>query len=362
LIYLATSLFTAAEQAFAAALTAEIEGLGFAVYYPWRDAGDEALMAAWGEDWTRINAEIARRNLRAIERCSSVVAVVEGADVDSGVAMELGYARALAKPIKLLRTDWRTQGPRVGPVNIMLGMAAAELFTSIAALLAGLHGATEPGGESAVIPVADFYDRVAAEYSDGALHPTTHSFKSAEEAATAELLAGRRFRAALDLGCGDGNFLDHVAADEKTGVDGSVEMIRRHRQRVPEASFLLADCQRPLPLAPAAFDVVHCSFVLDHLTDAGACLREMRRLVAADGIVLLAVYSPALFLGQNDSESEEDVLRYRTASGGVLSVWRSFRDLADLSAQLAALFRIEQRRTVKIGAGDLSFDHYVLRP
>jgi len=358
LIYLATSLFTAAEQAFAAALTAEIEALGLAVYYPWRDAGDEALMTAWGDDWARVNAEIARRNLRAIESCSSVVAVVEGADVDAGVAMELGYAHALAKPIKLLRTDWRTQGPRVGPVNIMLGMAAEAFYTSVEALLAGLRGPVQADADGVIIPVADFYDRVAAEYSDGALHPTTHSFKSAEEAVTAELLAGRRFRAALDLGCGDGNFLDHVLADEKTGVDGSVEMIRRHRQRLPEASFLLADCQRPLPLAPAAFDIVHCSFVLDHLTDAGACLREMRRLVAADGIVLLAVYSPALFLGQD----EEDVLRYRTSSGGILSVWRSFRGLADLDSQLAELFRIEQRRTVKIGAGDLSFDHYVLRP
>jgi nucleoside 2-deoxyribosyltransferase/SAM-dependent methyltransferase len=353
LIYLATSLFTAAEQAFAAALTAEIEALGLEVYYPWRDAGDEALMAAWGEDWAQINAEIARRNLRAIESCSSVVAVVEGADVDAGVAMELGYAHALAKPIQLLRTDWRTQGPRVGPVNIMLGMAAAAFHTSVESLLAGLRG---PGER--VMSVTDFYDRVAAEYSDGALHPTTHSFKHAEEAVTTELLAGRRFRAALDLGCGDGNFLDHVLADEKTGVDGSVEMIRRHRHRLPEASFLLADCQRPLPLAPSAFDVVHCSFVLDHLTDIDACLREMRRLVAADGIVLLAVYSPALFLGPD----EEDVLRYRTTSGSLLSVRRSFRGLADLGARLAELFRIEQQRTVAIGAGELSFDHYVLRP
>jgi hypothetical protein len=104
--------------------------------------------------------------------------------------------------------------------------------------------------------------------------------------------------------------------------------------------------------------VLHCSFVLDHLTDVNACLHEMRRLVAADGIVLLAVYSPALFLGPD----EEDVLRYRTASGSVLSVRRSFRGLADLGARLAALFRIEQQRTVSIGAGDLSFDHYVLRP
>lgn len=349
MIYLATSLFTAAEQAFSAMLTKEIETLGHQVYDPWRDAGDESLIAAWGEDWPRVNAEIARRNLRAIESCASVVAVVEGADVDSGVALEIGYAHALGKPVKLLRTDFRTQGPRIGPVNIMLGMAAEACYTSVEALLADLRS----------LPVAHFYDRVAEEYSDGERHPTTHAFKQAEEAITAGYLAGylagKRFRAALDLGCGDGNFLYNVSADQKTGVDGSVEMIRRHHQRLPEASFLLADCQRPLPLAPSSFDVIHCSFVLDHLQDVDGCLREMRRLIAEDGIVLLALYSPGPFLQQ------DDVLRYRTASGSVLPVYRSFRDLTDLGRRLSALFQIEDERTVPVGNGDLSLDYYVLR-
>jgi ubiquinone/menaquinone biosynthesis C-methylase UbiE len=228
-------------------------------------------------------------------------------------------------------------------VNIMLGMTAEAFYTSVEALLADLRS----------LPVAHFYDLVAEEYSDGERHPTTHAFKQAEEAITAEYMAGRRFRAALDLGCGDGNFLYNVTADQKTGVDGSVEMIRRHHQRLPEASFLLADCQRPLPLAPP-FDIIHCSFVLDHLQDVDACLQEMRRLVADDGIVLLALYSPESF------QDDGDVLRYRTASGGVLPVYRSFRDLADLKDRLIRFFRIEEERTVP--AGDLSFDYYVLRP
>ncbi len=349
MIYLATSLFTAAEQAFSAALTKKIEALGHGVYYPWRDAGDESLITAWGEDWSRVNAEIARRNLRAIESCVSVVAVVEGADVDSGVALEIGYAHALGKPVKLLRTDFRSQGPRIGPVNIMLGLAAEAFHTSVESLLADLRS----------LPVAHFYNLVAEEYSDGERHPTTHAFKQAEEAITATHLAGRRFRAALDLGCGDGNFLYNVTAAQKTGVDVSVEMIRRHHQRLPEASFLLADCQRPLPLAPSAFDVIHCSFVLDHLQDADACLLEMRRLIAHDGSVLLALYSPESF------QDDGDVLRYRTTSGKVLPVYRSFRGLADLSGRLINFFRIEEQQAGPVGDGGLSLDYfldyYVLR-
>jgi len=350
LIYLATSLFTLAEQQLGAALTARIEALGHAVYWPWRDAGDAELTAAWGSDWPRINAELARRNLRAIESCSEVIAVAEGADVDAGVAMEIGYAHALGKQVTLLRTDFRTQGTRVGPVNLMLGTTAVDIHTSVEDLLAGLAG-------TASETVHDFYNLVADEYSDAARHPTTHAFKQAEERIIAEILSDRRFRAALDLGCGDGNFLFNVTADQKTGVDVSVEMIRRHHQRLPEAAFLLADCQHPLPLAPATFDVVHCSFLLDHLTDVDACLREIRRLVAADGVVLLALYTPDGFLAQDDG-----VLRYRTAAGKTLTVHRSFQPLADLGSRLAALFRIEEQRTVPIGLGDFSLDHYVLRP
>jgi SAM-dependent methyltransferase len=350
LIYLATSLFTLAEQQLGAALTHRIEALGSAVYWPWRDAGDAELTAAWGSDWPRINAELARRNLRAIESCSAVIAVAEGADVDAGVAMEIGYAHALGKRITLLRTDFRTQGTRVGPVNLMLGTAAAAIYTSVEALLAGL-------AEIPVSSVHDFYNLVADEYSDAARHPTTHNFKQAEEKITAEILSGRRFHAALDLGCGDGNFLYTVQAERKTGVDVSMEMIRRHHQRLPDATFLLADCQRPLPLAPAAFDVIHCSFLLDHLTDPEAALREMRRLVADDGIILLALYTHGGFLAQDDG-----VLRYRTAAGKTLTVHRSFQALADLGSRLAALFRIEEQRTVPIGLGGFSLDSYVLRP
>ena len=360
MIYLATSLFTAAEQAFGASLTTQIEALGYEVYYPWRDAGEQALVAAWGEDWPRVNAEIARRNLRAVEACTILVAIVEGADVDSGVAMEVGYACALGKSVKLLRTDFRTQGARIGAFNLMLGIAADAICESVEELLAALREQLPPAGvPSTAATVAAFYDRVAAEYGDAEAHPTTHAFQSAEEAVTAELLAGRRFRAALDLGCGDGSFLARVAADAKTGVDASVEMIRRHHRRLPEATFLLADCQRPLPLPPGGFDIVHCAFVLDHLTDVDGCLREVRRLLAPDGIALLAVCSPAQQLGRGD---DEDVLRYRTAAGNVLAVHRSFRQLAALGERLASTFQVEETRTVPIGRDELTLDYYVLRP
>jgi len=271
----------------------------------------------------------------------------------------VGYACALGKPVKLLRTDFRTQGDRIGRFNLMLGVGADGCYDSVEALLDSLRAEHAAAGAAAsAAAVAELYDRVADEYGDAEAHPTTHAFRRAEEAMTAELLAGRRFRSALDLGCGDGGFLARVAADAKTGVDVSVEMIRRHHRRLPAAAFLLADCQRPLPLAPGTFDVVHCAFLLDHLADVDACLREMRRLLAPDGVVLLATYSPEQWRGRGD---DDEVLRYRTAAGDVLAAHRSFRQLATLGDRLATLFHVEAGRTLPIGRDGLTFDSYVLR-
>ncbi|MBO4522299.1 MAG: nucleoside 2-deoxyribosyltransferase, partial [Methanomicrobium sp.] len=58
-------------------------------------------------------------NLKALDECDIVVAVVDGADADSGTAWEIGYAYAVKKRVILLRTDFRRVG-RSEAVNLML--------------------------------------------------------------------------------------------------------------------------------------------------------------------------------------------------------------------------------------------------
>lgn len=45
--------------------------------------------------------------IEAIDRCDAVVAILDGPDSDSGTCVEIGYARALGKPIIGVRTDFR---------------------------------------------------------------------------------------------------------------------------------------------------------------------------------------------------------------------------------------------------------------
>ena len=66
--------------------------------------------------WRRLNAEIARTNHAAIDRCDALFAVLDGVDVDSGTAAEIGYAFARGKPIIGYRGDVRLAADNEGAV------------------------------------------------------------------------------------------------------------------------------------------------------------------------------------------------------------------------------------------------------
>ena len=68
---------------------------------------------------------IFRRCLEALAEADAVVAVLDGADVDAGVAFEVGRAHALGKPIVGIRTDYRP-GAEQG-VNLMVARACRYL-------------------------------------------------------------------------------------------------------------------------------------------------------------------------------------------------------------------------------------------
>ena len=56
------------------------------------------------------NRLVGRRNAELIRRAAGVLAILDGEDVDSGTAAEIGYAAALGRPIVGLRTDLRPSG------------------------------------------------------------------------------------------------------------------------------------------------------------------------------------------------------------------------------------------------------------
>jgi nucleoside 2-deoxyribosyltransferase len=68
--------------------------------------GDPRRLAAL----RRANNAAGRRNAAMIVAAAAVLAILDGYDVDSGTAAEIGYAAALGKPVIGLRTDSRLTG------------------------------------------------------------------------------------------------------------------------------------------------------------------------------------------------------------------------------------------------------------
>ena len=63
--------------------------------------------------------------IKGIEGAAAVVAILDGADADSGTAFEVGYARARNVPVIGVRTDYRPN--QEGGLNLMLARGCAAV-------------------------------------------------------------------------------------------------------------------------------------------------------------------------------------------------------------------------------------------
>lgn len=125
-VYLAAPLFSEAERDFNSKLRDKIKSAGFNVFLPQEDSNNI-------KDEKNRQEIIFNKNVAAIERSDIIAAVIDGTDVDSGTAWEIGYAFARRKTIIGLRTDFRTLGIE-GTVNLMIERSVI-LCASITELL-----------------------------------------------------------------------------------------------------------------------------------------------------------------------------------------------------------------------------------
>lgn len=66
------------------------------------------------------NLEIGKRNEEAIDSADIVIAALDGQEVDSGTASEIGYAAACGKKIFGYRSDFRQTGELESTVNLQV--------------------------------------------------------------------------------------------------------------------------------------------------------------------------------------------------------------------------------------------------
>jgi ubiquinone/menaquinone biosynthesis C-methylase UbiE len=134
--------------------------------------------------------------------------------------------------------------------------------------------------------VEDIWDRVPAHRH---VNPVAlnHALDVVREAG---LRSGSQTRV-LDLGCGDGAVASElVAAGARvTGADVSPVAIERARAAHPQIEFETTASDEPLPFEDAAFDVVVCLNVLEHVADTQHFMSEARRVLVPAGLLGVTV-------------------------------------------------------------------------
>jgi nucleoside 2-deoxyribosyltransferase len=106
---------------------------------PWAqvhpDEADRAVAEGRSRDlWLAVGAE----NLRLIASSDVVVAWLDGQEVDSGTAIEIGYAAALSIPCFAVRSDLRQAGEIGMAVNLQVEATIAATGGSVSRSLSDL--------------------------------------------------------------------------------------------------------------------------------------------------------------------------------------------------------------------------------
>jgi SAM-dependent methyltransferase len=166
-------------------------------------------------------------------------------------------------------------------------------------------------------------------------------------------------RTVLDAACGAGYgsaILAEAGATRVVGVDLDPAAIAG---RDPEANveYVVGDV-RKLPLGDDAFDVVVCFETIEHIADGDAALREFRRVLRPDGVLLLSSPNRGVYpAGNEHHEHEYAADELSTAVGGLFGNVARWRQHAWVASTVDAMSddTSDIRRRQSLDAGDEIF-------
>ncbi|MEO8461812.1 MAG: nucleoside 2-deoxyribosyltransferase [Chloroflexota bacterium] len=141
-IYLAGPLFATPDRDWNRALATRL-----------RAGGHEVFLSQENPAAERTGGAIFRKDLAGLDWAEGVVAIMDGADPDSGTCWECGYAYARGKPVVLFRSDFRVSGDAddipynamlIGAADVHIELGMASLDSAAAAILDALDSLPGP--------------------------------------------------------------------------------------------------------------------------------------------------------------------------------------------------------------------------
>jgi len=126
-LYLAGPLFTQAERSWNLRLAGLLSQAGHTVFLPQAEVQSLATLDA---------ETVFQVDIDGVRSSDAVVAILDGADPDSGTSFECGLAFALGLPIVVVRTDFRAggdalPGQKLSTINLMLSQAATSVVSLV---------------------------------------------------------------------------------------------------------------------------------------------------------------------------------------------------------------------------------------
>ena len=122
-VFLSAPLFSKSERDFNSDIAKKLRDSGFEV---WLAQESPFIEEGSHEEKKRIY----EKDISALKASDVVVAVLDGVEVDAGVAFEMGFAKALGKPIIGLKTDYRTFS-RMEEVNLIIQVPLMSIFKTM---------------------------------------------------------------------------------------------------------------------------------------------------------------------------------------------------------------------------------------
>lgn len=184
--------------------------------------------------------------------------------------------------------------------------------------------------------MVDAIFRVWSSFYDNPVQQRLY-FRPIQTAALAAL--GEAPGRVLDLGCGTGELMGRLPDSDCLGIDLSLDMLRRGRNKPALAGRLLRADGHRLPLADDSVDAVTCLVSFQYYLRPLQALGEIRRVLRPEGRVVLAALTSSAMQVQTISTA------LRSATGGLFRVYAPV-ELVDLLG----------------AAGFANVEHQLIRP
>jgi ubiquinone/menaquinone biosynthesis C-methylase UbiE len=161
------------------------------------------------------------------------------------------------------------------------------------------------------VSVDEGYARWASHYD---AYP--NALIAVEEPLVQRLLGDVRGKRVLDVACGTGRHAVRIADEGAyvTALDRNEEMLAVARAKTDRVRWLKGELDS-LPFDDAAFDVVVCALVFEHLREIQPAIDEAARVLAPGGKYVISVFHPAFlwkgvvphFVSAEDEELEYEM-------------------------------------------------------